>query len=112
MRDRDVRGPNLLDVQKFPTITFKSKQVESSSQGKLRITGDLTLHGITKSVVLEVAGPNGPINDPRGNAHLGASASTRISRKDFDIEGYPRLVGDEVQITIDTELVKPANATR
>jgi polyisoprenoid-binding protein YceI len=109
MRDRDVRGPNLLDVQRFPTVTFKSKQVETVGQEKLKITGDLTLHGVTKTVVLDVDGPNGPINDPRGGAHMGASGTTTISRKDFSIEGYPKLVGDQVQITIDVELTKSAN---
>jgi polyisoprenoid-binding protein YceI len=107
-RDKDLRSPNFFDVEKFPTITFKSKRVESAGSGKLKVTGDLTIHGVTKEVVLAVDGPNGPKTDPRGNQHMGASATTQISRKDFGVNGAPGGVGDDVQITIDVEMVKPA----
>jgi len=107
-RDKDLRGPNFFDVEKFPTITFKSKKAESVGKGKLKITGDLTIKGVTKEVVLAVEGPNGPTKDPRGNQHMGASATTQISRKDFGVSGSPGGVGDDVQITIDVELLKPA----
>ncbi len=110
MRDKDLRGPNFLDVANYPTLTFKSKRTESAGPGKLKITGDLTLHGTTKEVVLEVEGPSAPIKDPRGNLHMGASASTKISRKDFGVSGAPAMVGDEVSIILDVELVKPAQA--
>lgn len=63
---------------------------------------------MTKEIVLDVEGPAGPINDPRGVAHMGASATTRINRKDFGVSGFPGLVGDDVAITIDVELVKSA----
>ena len=109
-RDKDLRSPNFFDVEKFPTITFKSKKVESAGKGKLKITGDLTIHGVTKEVVLDVDGPNGPNKDPRGNQHMGASATTRLSRKDFSVNGSPGGVSDEVLITIDVEMVKPAPA--
>lgn len=107
-RDKDLRSPNFFDVEKFPTITFKSKHVEAAGKGKLKVTGDLTIHGVTKEVILDVDGPNGPNKDPRGNQHMGASATTQLSRKDFGVNGAPGGVGDDVQITIDVEMVKPA----
>lgn len=107
-RDKDLRSPNFFDVEKFPTITFKSKRVESAGKGKLKVTGDLTIKGVTKEVVLDVDGPNGPSKDPRGNQHMGAAATTLVNRKDFGVSGSPGGVGDDVQITIDVEMVKPA----
>ena len=109
-RDKDLRSPNFFDVEKFPTITFKSKSAAAAGKGKMKITGDLTIHGVTKEVVLEVDGPNGPNKDPRGNQHMGASATTQISRKDFGVNGAPGGVADDVLITIDVEMVKPAAA--
>ena len=108
MRDDDLRSPNYFDVAKYPTITFKSKSVQAAGQGKLKITGDLTIHGVTKEVVLDVDGPSAPATDPRGNTHVGASANTKISRKDFGVGGSSSMVGDEITITIDVELVQPA----
>ena len=108
-RDKDLRGPNFFDVEKFPTITFKSKHVEPQGKGKLKVTGDLTIHGVTKEAVLQVDGPNGPIKDPRGNTHMGASATAQISRKDFGVNGSPGGVADDVLITIDVEMVKPGS---
>lgn len=107
-RDKDLRSPNFFDVEKFPTITFKSKRVEAAGKGKLKVTGDLTIKGVTKEIVLDVDGPNGPNKDPRGNMHMGAAATAQLSRKDFGVSGAPGGVGDDVQITIDVELVKPA----
>lgn len=107
-RDKDLRSPNFFDVEKFPTITFKSKRVESAGKGKLKVTGDLTIHGVSKEVVLDVDGPVGLYKDQRGNHHIGASATTQISRKDFGVVGAPGPVGDEVQILLDVEMVKPA----
>jgi polyisoprenoid-binding protein YceI len=108
MRDKDLRGPNFLDVDKYPTLTFKSRQTEAAGAGKLRVTGDLTIHGVTKEVVLDVDGPTAPVKDPRGNLHMGASATTKISRKDFGVSGAAMMVGDEVSIVLDVELAKPA----
>jgi polyisoprenoid-binding protein YceI len=108
MRDKDLRSPNFFDVEKYPTITFKSKKVEASGSGKLNITGDLTIHGVTKEVVLHAEGPSGPIKDPRGNQHMGATASTEVNRKDFGVNGAPGGVGDNITITLDVEMVKPA----
>jgi len=107
MRDNDLRSPNFLDVQKYPTVTFKSKQAKSAGAGKLQIVGDLTIHGVTKEVTLDVDGPSAPIKDPWGNQRIGASASTKINRKDFGVNGAPGVVGDEITITIDTELIQP-----
>lgn len=107
MRDNDLRSPNFLDVQKYPTITFHSKQSKSAGTGKLQLTGDLTIHGITKEVVLDVDGPSAPIKDPWGNQRIGASASTKINRKDFAVNGAPGVVGDDIAITIDVELIQP-----
>jgi len=107
MRDNDLRSPNFLDVQKYPTITFHSKQTKAAGAGKLQITGDLTIHGVTKEVVLDVDGPSAPIKDPWGNQRIGASAATKINRKDFGVNGASGAVGDEITITIDTELIQP-----
>ena len=107
MRDNDLRSPNFLDVQKYPTITFKSKQVKSAGDGKLQMVGDLTIHGVTKEVVLDVDGPSSPIKDPWGNQRIGASATTKVNRKDFGVNGLPAVVGDDINITIDTELIQP-----
>jgi polyisoprenoid-binding protein YceI len=109
MRDNDIRSPNFLDVQKFPTITFHSKQVKAAGEGKLQITGDLTIHGVTKEVTLDVDGPTAPVKDPRGTQHIGASASTKINRKDFGVNGAPAMAGDDISITIDAELIQPAS---
>jgi polyisoprenoid-binding protein YceI len=106
MRDKDLRSPNFLDVQKYPTITFHSKQVKVVGPGKLQFAGDLTIHGVTKEVVLDVDGPSAPIKDPWGNQRIGTSASTKITRQDFGVNGAPGVVGDEITITIDTELTQ------
>ena len=109
MRDNDLRGAHFFDVAKYPTITFKSKRVELVGKGKLKVTGDLTIHGVTKEVALDVDGPSEPIKDPRGNMHMGASATTTINRRDFGVGAIPAaMVAEEVAITIDMELVKPS----
>ena len=111
-RDADLKSPNFLDVQKYPTITFKSTKVEANGEGKWKVTGDLTLHGVTKLVVLEVEGSGTPIHDPMGNTRAGASATAKINRKDFGLtynktlESGGVMVGDEVSITIDVEAIK------
>lgn len=105
-RDNDLRSPNFLDVTKYPTITFQSKRVESAGAGKLKVTGDLTIHGVTKEVVLDVEGPSGPMKDPWGNQRMGASASTKINRLDFGVAGLPGVVGDDINITLDVEMIK------
>jgi polyisoprenoid-binding protein YceI len=108
MRDDDLRSANYFDVAKYPAITFKSKSVEPAGEGKLKVIGDLTIHGVTKEVALAVDGPSAPVTDPKGNAHVGASASTTINRKDFGVGGASSMVGEDIAITIDVELVRPA----
>ncbi len=108
MRDNDLRSPRFLDVQKNPTITFHSKQAKAAGSGKLQITGDLTIKGVTKQAVLDVDGPTPPIKDPMGKGQrMGASATTKINRQDFGVSALPGAIGDEVTITIDTELIQP-----
>ena len=111
MRDNDLRSPKFFDVAKFPTITFKSKRVETAGTGKLKVTGDLTIHGVTKEVVLDVDGPSEPFKDPHGNTHMGASATTTLNRSDFGVGAIPAaMVSENVAITIDLELVKQGGA--
>jgi polyisoprenoid-binding protein YceI len=111
-RDADLKSPNFLDVEKYPTITFKSTKVEANGEGKWKVTGDLTMHGVTKPVVLEVESSGAPIQDPMGNTRAGASATTKINRKDFGLtynktlESGGVMVGDEVAISIDVEAIK------
>jgi len=111
-RDAHLKSPAFLDVDKFPTITFKSTKIEADGPGKWKVTGDLTLHGVTKPVVLEVESTGTPVNDPMGNTRAGASATTKISRKDFGLtwnqplETGGVMVGDEVAISIDVEAIK------
>ena len=113
-RDQDLRGANFFDVEKFPTLTFKSKKVESGGAGKLKITGDLTMHGVTKEVVLEVEGPAASVKDPWGNIRSAANATAKLNRQDFGVkwnanmDGGGVVVGDTVTITIDLEMVKQA----
>jgi polyisoprenoid-binding protein YceI len=108
MRDDDLRSDHYFDVAKYPTITFKSKSVQTAGSGKLKIIGDLTIHGTTKEVALDVDGPSAPVTDPRGNTHVGASASTTVKRTDFGVGGSNPMVGEDITITIDVELLRAA----
>jgi polyisoprenoid-binding protein YceI len=112
MRDNDIRSPHFFDVQKYPTITFHSKSTKVAGPGHLLITGDLTLHGVTKEVVLDVDGPSAAITDAKmGIRRVGASATTKIVRQDFGISAAPEVVSNEITITIDVELIQsPATA--
>lgn len=113
-RDDHLRSPDFLDAAKYPVITFKSKRVEKAGDGRLKMTGDLTIRGVTREVVLDVQGPAPPIKDLEGKTRVGGSATTKIDRKDFGltwnkaIESGGVVVGDEVEITIDVEVVKDA----
>lgn len=110
-RDEHLRGPDFLDVARFSTITFKSTKIVKVAADRYRVTGDLTLHGVTKSVDLDVEGPTAPGKDPWGNTRSGAAATTKINRKDFGIvwnkalDGGGLTVGDEISITIDVEAI-------
>ena len=111
-RDKDLRSDHFFDVEKYPTITFKSTKVEQAGPGKLKVTGDLTIHGVTKPVVLEVEGPTAAVKDPWGNQRAAANATTKINRQDFSVkwnakmDGGGLVVGDDVDITIDVEMVQ------
>jgi len=111
-READLRGDHFFDVAKYPTITFKSTRVEPAGAGKLNVTGDLTIHGVTKQVVLDVAGPSAVVKDPMGNSRVAISATTKINRQDFGVkwnatmDGGGVVVGDDVNITIDLEMIK------
>ena len=111
-RDDHLRSPEFFDVAKYPTMTFVSRTVKRTGNGKLLVTGDLNLHGVTKEVVLDVEGPSAEVKDPRGNVRLGASATTKINRKDFGlaynkaIETGGMVVGEDVTIMLEVEMVK------
>ena len=110
-RDAHLRSADFLDVEKFPTASFRSTKVEESDSGRYRITGDLTVHGVTKSVVLDVT-YEGSGKDPWGGERAGFSGSTSIDRKDFGLrwnqalETGGVLVGDKVELMLEIEAVK------
>lgn len=110
-RDEHLRSADFFDVQKYPSITFKSKRIEQDGEGT-KLHGDLTIHGVTKEVALEVEGLDVEMKDPWGNLKLGASATTKIKRKEFGLswnaalETGGVLVGDDVHITLDVQFVK------
>jgi polyisoprenoid-binding protein YceI len=111
-RDTHLKSPDFFDVEKFPTLSFKSTHVSRNADGDLQVAGTLTIHGVTRKVTFEVEGPTPPAKDPWGNTRLGLSATTKINRKDFGLtwnaalETGGILVGDEVTITLDVEFIK------
>jgi len=111
-RDKDLKSENFFDVAKYPTMTFKSKKIEQAGAGKLKVTGDLTIHGVAKEVVLDVEGPTPPIKDPWGNTRVAFNATTTVNRQDFGVkwnktmDGGGVVVSDNVNVTIDAEMVK------
>jgi polyisoprenoid-binding protein YceI len=113
-RDKDLRSDRFFDVAHFPTMTFKSKKVEQAGPGKLKVTGDLTIRGTAKEVVLDVDGPAAPVKDPWGNLRTAATATAKVNRQDFGVKWNAKLdnggvvVGDDVSITIDVELLQKA----
>jgi len=104
-RDKDLKE-NFFEAAKFPTMTFVSKSIIRGADGKLQMTGDFTLHGITKSVTFAVDGPTGAIKDPWGNQRRGASATTTIRRSDFGITKDAGMVGDDIAIALDIEMFR------
>jgi polyisoprenoid-binding protein YceI len=111
-RDEHLRSPDFFDVAKFPTMTFVSKKVAKAGKDKLKVTGDLTLHGVTREVVLDVEAISKESKDPWGNLRRGTTASTKINRKDFGLVWNKALetggvaVGEEVTITLEIEMIK------
>ena len=111
-RDAHLKSADFFDVEKFPTLTFKSTKVTRVGDDELSVAGDLTIHGITRPVVFDVEGPTPPAKDPWGNSRMGVSATTKINRKDFGLtwnaalETGGILVGEEVTITLDIQFIK------
>jgi polyisoprenoid-binding protein YceI len=114
-RDGHLRSPDFFDVEKYPTITFKSKRVEKLGRENLRLVGDLTIKNVTKEVALDVAYA-GQAKSPWGTVNAGFTAHTRINRKDWGLnwnqalETCGVLVSDEITINVELELIKQAEA--
>lgn len=113
-RDAHLKSPDFLDVAKFPAITFRSKKVKASGKDEYDVTGDLTIHGVTREVTLNVDSVTPEAKDPWGFLRRGASATTTINRKDFGLHWNMALetggvvVGEDVHITIDAEFARKA----
>lgn len=113
-RDTHLKSGDFLDVEKYPAITFRSKKVMSTGDGEAKVTGDLTIHGVTREVVLNVEGPTPEGADPWGNKRIGLSATTRIKRSDFGLtwnaalEAGGVLVGDDLKVEIEVSAIKTA----
>lgn len=111
-RDGHLKSADFFDVEKFPTLAFKSTHVARTADGELTIDGDLLIHGVTRKVTFAVEGPSAPAKDPWGNTRIGLSAETKINRKDFGLvwnstlETGGVLLGDEITITLDVQFVK------
>lgn len=111
-RDGHLKGADFFDTAKYPTITFKSTKVEAESNGNFKLHGNLTLHGVTKEVVLECEKLATPIKDPKGQLHSGTSATATVNRKDFGLtwnkalDNGGAMIGDEVKVNIEVELVE------
>jgi len=115
-RDDHLRSADFFDVANHPTLTFRSKRIESLGPENFKLTGDLTIRGVTKEIAFEVEGPTAPVKDPWGNIRAGITASTKINRKDFGVafnaltETGGLVVGDEVKITVEAELIQQTAA--
>jgi polyisoprenoid-binding protein YceI len=115
-RDQHLRSGDFFDVEKYPTLTFRSTRVEPRGQEFFKLTGELTIHGVTKEATFDMEGPNPTVKDPWGNVRAGVTGSTKINRKEFGLvwnavtEGGGIMVGDEVKITIEAELIQKAAA--
>lgn len=111
-RDGHLKSADFMDVEKYPSITFKSKKITKEADGELLVKGDLTIHGVTKEVSLDVEGPTGEEKDPWGNARIGASAVTKIKRSEFGLtwnaalESGGFLIGDDLKLELDVSLIK------
>lgn len=111
-RDEHLRGPDFFDVTRYPTITFVSKKVIEAEPGRLKVVGDLTLHGVTREMIVDVEGPTPEVKDPWGNFRRGATATAKINRRDFGLAWNKVLdaggvvIGDEVNIYVEVELFR------
>jgi polyisoprenoid-binding protein YceI len=115
-RDDHLKSPEFFDLAKYPTMSFKSKKIETLPNDEFQIIGDLTIHGVTKEVALKGPLPSKPIKDPRGKTRIGATASTQINRKDFGLsfektlDNGGALLGDDVLVTVNVELISTDSA--
>lgn len=111
-RDAHLKSGDFLDVESFPTLSFKSTSISLVRAGELAVEGELTIRDMTRKVLFDVEGPTAPAKDPWGNTRVAVSATAKISRKDFGLtwnsalEGGGVLVGDDVTITLDVQFVK------
>ena len=111
-RDAHLKSADFFDVEKFPTLTFKSTSVKRTGDDELAVTGDLTIHGVTHQVVFNAEGPTAAGKDPWGNTRVGLSAVTKINRKDYGLtwnsalETGGILVGEDITITLDVQFIK------
>jgi polyisoprenoid-binding protein YceI len=108
-RDDDLRSEHFFNVAQYPTMTFKSTKISKSGDGKLKMTGNLTIRGVTKEVTFDVTGPTAPIT-AMGGQRRGASATTKLNRQDFGVSADPGMVGDDITILLDLEMTAPAPA--
>jgi polyisoprenoid-binding protein YceI len=112
-RDAHLKSPDFFDAEKFPELTFRSKQVVNEGD-EWKVKGDLTIHGVTREVTLTVEGPTPEVKDPWGGFRIGATAETKIHRKDFGLtwnmalEAGGVVVGDDVKISIEIEAMRQA----
>jgi polyisoprenoid-binding protein YceI len=111
-RDGHLKSPDFFDVEKYPTLSFKSTSIQVAGVGELAVEGDLTIRDVTGPVVFSVEGPTPATKDPWGNLRVAITATTKISRKEFGLTWNAALetggfmVGDEVTITLDVEFIK------
>lgn len=111
-RDTHLKNADFFDVEKFPTLTFKSTNIVFTGDRNYKVTGNLTIRGITKSVSLDIEDLSKPADDPWGNQRIGLSGSAKVNRKDFGLtwntalDSGGMLVGDEVTITLDIQFIK------
>jgi polyisoprenoid-binding protein YceI len=111
-RDAHLRSQDFLHVEQYPTITFKSTKIASAGDNEWKVTGDLTIHGVTRQVVLNAEGPTAEAKDPFGNVRIGASATTKIKRSDFGLtwnaalETGGILVGDDLKIELEVSAIR------
>jgi polyisoprenoid-binding protein YceI len=115
-RDEHLRSADFLDVANHPTITFRSKKITPAGAEHYKVTGDLTIRGVTREVTFDVEGPAAPVKDPYGNIRTGVSATAKINRKDFGLawnaltEAGGIMVGDEVSLALEAELIQQSAA--
>lgn len=111
-RDAHLKSGDFFDAEQYPQMSFKSTSVVKKDEGEYEVTGDLTLHGVTRPVTFEVEGPSAPGKDPWGNTRIGLAATTKVNRKDFGLtwnsalETGGVLVGEEVKITLEVQFIK------